>query len=162
MQRDEIIILSGKIGKTIEMSYFHKQESKNYSVEDDEAPHPDLKKSFEALKEHLALAHYAEGEDQDHFIPNGFTVHEKDGIYSLEVKGKLVTYHDDTINVTSGKIPYEEHGKIVDEDIGSKLADIRWELYDYMFGGKTEEGKDTPRKTEQGRMFSEKGIQGKE
>lgn len=141
MRLDQITILSAKFGKKVVMGYYSLLDNKNHSIENEEIPHPDLKKALTAFNKELASAFYIDDKDSDHFITNGFIIHEKNGDFSLEIKGKVSTNYDDVKSVSSGKILYEDGGEVINELISDKLMELRIELFDYMFNNKNAQGK---------------------
>jgi hypothetical protein len=141
-KREQISILGCKVGKKIVMDYYSIPEGKNYSVENDETPHPNLMKALHAFNRELAEEHYIEDvEGISNFMTNGFSINEKEGEYSLILSGKLVTAHEDTISVSSGKIPYNANGDIMNNVIEEKLLDLRECLFQYMFEDVNAQGK---------------------
>ena len=131
---DQIQILSCKIGKKISIDYYDNKDGYNYSVENEEYPHPDLKTAMDAFQRVLAESHYILSEEMEYFHPNGFQVHESKGKFSVILYGKLDTLYGDKVTVKSGKIAVEEDG------IEERLDTLRAELYAYFFGGKTAQG----------------------
>lgn len=133
----EISILSCKLGRIITMGYHNIAEDKNYKIENDEVPHPDLKEALTDLNTDLANALYVyDNDDVRHFVPNGFVVHENKGGFSLEIKGKCNTTEDCLVNVSSGRIMYEEGGEVINKELKAKLEHVRIELFKYMFEDK--------------------------
>ncbi len=136
MKLKNVHILTGKFGKIVEIDYFDKLDSRNHSIEDDENVHPDLKKALMALRDDLADAYYAVSSSvRENFIPNEFSVTEKDGSFFLTIKGKFETSHEDTINVTSGKILMEDDPT---DDLVVKLNTLRSELFQYFWNDKAD------------------------
>ena len=133
MKAYNIHILACKIGKVISVDYFNKTDSKNYSVEDDEVPHPDLRKALMAFQEDLASAYSIMNDEVVKcFVPTGFSVTETKGQFFLIISGKFETRHQDSVTVTSGKIPMEDSDKLV-----VKLNTLRTELWEYQWNSKS-------------------------
>lgn len=139
MKQENVQILSGKIGGIVKIDYFDKVDSRNHSIEDDETFHPDLRKALLEFRDDLANAYYAVSSNvRENFVPNEFAVTEKDGTFFLTIKGKFETSHDDSVNVTSGKIPMD---KDPTDDLVVKLNTLRSELFKYFWNGKNAQGK---------------------
>ena len=138
MKREEVQILGCKISKVISVDYFNKVDHKNYSVEDDAMPHPDLREALMDLQDDLAGAYSVIGDAKENFIPKGFSVTENDGQFFLTITGKFETRHEDTINISSGKIPMEDDPE---DELVVKLNLLRDELYQYQWGDKSAEQK---------------------
>ena len=135
MKREQISILGCKIGKKITMNYFHIAESKNYNVENDDTPHPDLIKALHAFNDDLAEAFHVDSNNVDNYKATGFTIHEKKGNYFIILSGKVQTSHDAVVGISSGHIPYNANGDIINNVMEEKLLDIREALFQYMFEG---------------------------
>jgi hypothetical protein len=141
MEMEDMTILSCKIGKKIVMGYSSYLDGYGHILENDETPSEKLKNAINAFNRLLADCFYVEkSNDAAHFITNGFVVHEKKGVFYLEIKGKCVTRNDDIVTVSSGKIPYEEGGETINGAICDKLQDARLALYNFMFAPKPEQG----------------------
>lgn len=142
MKMNQITILSCKMGRIITMGYHHIAEDKNYKIENDEVPHPDLKNALTDFAQDMANALYAyEDDDIGHFVPNEMIVHENKGGFSLEIKGKCNTTEDCLVNVSSGRIMYEEGGEVINKTLKTKLEHLRVELFKYMFEDKNSQQK---------------------
>jgi len=135
MKREQITILGCKVGKSISMTYFHIAESKNYTVENDETPHPDLMKALHAFNVDLAESFHVSGNDVDNYKATGFIIHEKKGNFYVTITGKVVTAHEATVGISSGQIPYNANGDIMNNEMEEKLLDMREALFQYMFEG---------------------------
>lgn len=139
MKLENTQILFGKIGGVVKIDYYDKVDSRNHSIEDDEVVHPDLHKALMAFQDDLADAYYAVSSNvRENFVPNEFSVTEKDGSFFLTIKGKFETSHDDSVNVTSGKILMEEDPT---DDLVVKLNTLRSELFEYFWNDKNAQAK---------------------
>jgi hypothetical protein len=137
MNIGDILITSCKLGKKIVMGYWSHIDNYDYKVDNDDAASEKLKNAINAFNQVLAESFYIDtAHNAAHFITNGFVIHEKDGVQYLEIKGKCVTKHGDPVNVSSGKIPYEEAGKTINGLIWDKLQDARLALFEFMFSPK--------------------------
>lgn len=135
MKKESVQILGCKMGKVITVDYFNLEDQLNYTVQDNQVPHPDLKETLLDFRDDLAGAFSVLGEAKYNFIPNGFKVTESEGEFFITISGKFTTRHDDTINVSSGKIMLGT----VKTDIHNKLNHAREELFQYIWVGKSSE-----------------------
>lgn len=132
MNEKNVQILGCKIGKTIIVEYYNKSDGRNYTVEDDEIAHPDMKEALLDFKQEMAQAFYSLNKEVvDSFTPTGFAVSDVKEKFFLDIKGKFSTSHKDTINVSSGKIELKENSPV-----SKKLLKLRRELFLYFFEGK--------------------------
>ena len=117
------------------MDYHSKIDDRNHGLEEeDEVPHPDLKKALVALHPDFAKAHYVLGEERENFIPNGFSITKagnEDAIDQVNITGKLVTSYKNKISITSGDIPMTSKG------LEEKINTLRVELWAFFFNSKT-------------------------
>ena len=158
MKHENVQILSAKFGKIVEIYYFDRLDSRNHSIEDTEAVHQDCKRALMAFQDDLANAYYAISSTvRENFVPNEFSVTEKDGIFFLTIKGKFETSHKDTVNVTSGKIPMSDDPT---DELVVKLNTLRSELFQYFWNDKAD-GK-LPFKKDSEAVEEEKTLAGKE
>ena len=139
MKLENVQILACKVGRIVKIDYFDKLDSRNHSIEDDEIVHPDLREALMAFKDDMAEAYYSVSHSlSDHFTPNEFAVTESDGTFFLTIKGKFDTTHEDSINVTSGKIAMADDPT---NDLVLKLNILRSELFEYFWKDKNAQGK---------------------
>jgi len=135
MKFDDINIIEASIGGKIKkIKYDHIRESRPYTIEEEETPHPDMLKAFYAFKKDMAEAYYhLSNETIDNFSIDGFAISEDSKSFSICLKGKMITSHKDSVTVNSGNIP-------VEGDVVEKLATVREELFKYLFEGKSAQG----------------------
>lgn len=139
MKQENVQILFAKVGGIVKIDYFDKIDSRNHSIEDDEIVHPDLRAALMQFQEDLSNAYYvASSAVRENFVPNEFAVSEKDGTFFLTIKGKFETSHEDSVNVTSGKIPM---GDDLHDELVVKLNTLRSELWQYFWNDKNAQGK---------------------
>jgi len=139
MKKNEIEILSGQVkGTRISMEYYNNLDGLNYSVEDDDEPHPDLKKALVAMHVDLATAHYVIGEEREKFRPLEFEITKagdgEDTTDQIVIKGKLETYHGKLLTINSGEIPMDN------DTLREKVETLREELWGYFFNEKNASG----------------------
>lgn len=134
MKQENVQILSGKFGKITEIYYFDKLDSRNHSIEDDEAVHQDCRRALRAFQDDLANSYFAISTTvRENFVPNEFSVTEVKGAFFLTIKGKFETSHEDTVNVTSGKILLSDDPT---DELVVKLNTLRSELFQYFWNDK--------------------------
>lgn len=134
MEAHQIEVLAVKFGKIITLGYHDKVDDRNKGIDEEEAPHPDLKKALVALHPYLASAFYVLGEERENFIPTGFSITKAGGeetIDQVEISGKISTSHGKKIGVKSGDIPINVKGF---ENI---IENIQAEVWAFFFNGKT-------------------------
>ena len=159
MKHENVQILSGKFGKIVEIDYFDRLDSRIHGIEDDEAVHQDCKRALMAFQDDLANAYYAISSTvREKFIPNQFSVTEVKGSFFLTIKGKFVTSHDDTVNVTSGEILMSDDPT---DELVVKLNTLRSELFQYFWNEKGD-GKLPFKKEDSEETEEEKSIASKE
>jgi len=132
MKQSDINIVEASIGGKInKIRYYHLKESRYYTLEEEDMPHPDLFKSLKAFNKDLAEAYsHLEQEMVERFmVDGGFSVDEKAEAFSINLKGHMKTSHEETVKVSSGNVPVE--GELVE-----KLATVREELFKYGWEGK--------------------------
>lgn len=136
MKKDDINIIEASMGgKVKKVRYDHLRESRPYTVEEEETPHPDLKMALDAFKMDMAEAYgHLDQDAVSKFTVNEFHIEEKAKTFSINLKGKMETTHSETVNVTSGPIP-------IVGDLIEKLATVRDELFKYVFEGKSTQHK---------------------
>jgi len=138
MKQENVNILQSKFGlKIISIKYYDKTIKQNRSAEEEEFPHPDLINARDALVPDLAKAFYLEGEERDYFTLTGFQLDEKDGVVTLDIHGKMNNPEGYSTNVKSGKIPMNEDYL----KLKGKLEVLQGELFQFIFSGKTAQGK---------------------
>jgi len=139
MEFENIYITAAKFGKKIEMTYNNHEDSKNYTVDAQEIPHPDLKEALLAFQSDMAESLFITKEPLfKKFTPNKFIVSEKKGIFTVEIKGKMKTQGEEMVNATSGPL------QLVDDPnhkLTLKLNTLRKELFAYFFEDKTAQQK---------------------
>jgi hypothetical protein len=134
MKHENVQILTAKFGKIVEIDYFDRLDSRNHSIEDTEAVHQDCRRALMAFQDDLANAYYAISTTvRENFVPNEFSVTEKDGSFYLTIKGKFETSHEDQVNVTSGKILLSDDPT---DELVVKLNTLRSELFQYFWNEK--------------------------
>lgn len=129
-QFEDLKIVGGKYGKVVSIAYEHKREDRMHDIEDEEVPHPDLRKAFNNLIPDLAHSHWVDEMDkQDTFSVHEFSITDDDTGFFVTLKGKVKTIHGEEVSASSGKIPIEE-------GLVHKVQVIRSELFKYFFEGK--------------------------
>ena len=78
-------------------------------------------------------------ENKERFVIVGFVLSEKKGVFLIEIKAKLTTIHGETVNVSSGKMEYEE--SMMEDDLYEHLIVAREEMFKYMFEDKNAQQK---------------------
>lgn len=132
MEFDNIQILGCKIAKVTTMDYHSNLDGFNYSVDNDDTPHPDLRNAMLAFASDFAEAYYILGKEKDKFIPDGFTITEAKGIHSITISGKILTHHDEKVSTNSGKIKLSGV-----DSLETKLKRLRTELFAFFYKGKS-------------------------
>lgn len=134
LQKD-LNIMGISLGKKVQVEYEVLKESRTYTAEDDEIPHPEFQKALEAFKPDFAEAF--ERVEDIAFTVKGITIGTDEDGFHIILKGKLATKHNESVSVTSGKIPVlDSNTKLVE-----KVADIRKEAFAYLFEDKCAQGK---------------------
>jgi len=134
MNLEDLNITGIALGKMVQVEYDVLKEDRTYTAEDDEIPHPDFQKALDAFKTDLAES-FEKVEDAP-FRVASVTIDTGDEGFHIILKGKMTTKHDESVSVTSGKIPVPENSILV-----GKVAEIRKEAFEYLFEGKCAQGK---------------------
>ena len=134
MNLEDLNIVWISLGKMVQVEYEVLKEDRTYIAEDDEIPHPDFEKALEVFKPHFAEAY--EKVEKDVFSVKSIIFDTDDTGFHIILKGKLVTRHNESVSVTSGKIPVPD-----DSDLVKMITEIRKEAFEYLFDGKCAQGK---------------------
>jgi len=135
MNLEDLNITWISLGKLVLVEYEVLKEDRTYTAEDDDVPHPDFQKTLDAFNPDFAESF--EKVEEALFRTTNITIDSDDSGFHIILKGKMTTKYNESVSVTSGKIPIPGNRS----DLVEKVAEIRKEAFKYLFEGKCAQGK---------------------
>ena len=132
MEYENLNITKFKLSSNLTVTY-EGEDGREYSITDNQVPHPDLTMALKAFVSRLASMFYAKS-DKDYSC-TGFTKSSKGEDEFLVLTGKVLSPEGHTIGISSGQIDTD------DTEIKDTLTVLCKEILEYFFKGKTAQGK---------------------
>jgi len=132
MKYENLIITKFKKSNNLTVTY-EGEDKREYSITDEQIPHPDLVKALSALNNKLAESFYVNPEYYDKYECTGFTKIIKGEIEYILLTGKVKNPDDNTVGISSGHIDVSS--------IEKEFKKLCTEILEYFFKQKTAQAK---------------------